>query len=1227
MSRHEAPMLAFAMVRRVAPCALACALLSGVAAAQEAPDPLWSGLQPNTWLYASPTSPPVPVRVGGPGARTEQVTNTSPGFFEVLFSGGGAAQVTGASPSAILVNRVAGSAPVPALGPAVVVTGYGPAAFTEIGGALQGPGGVAPTPYVRFRPASGSYSRSSPIGFETMSLEPVDQVRVRVLHQGAWMQTVEAPSGVLAPLPQGASDVHWSVAIGAAVYSGVASYVVNVPLAIDTDADLVADALLDEDGDGVPDAAELEYGGDPTQADLGRDRDADGMSDFDEWVRGSDPTCAPPTPAWATTPCLPIDGDGDGWSDWDEAARLTDATDATCEPAAKGLLSGELIASSPVHDAGLGSDAAVAAVGGIDVVGLDWGGRDLRGAEGCELGFAPGPGTGTSRRSLPGLVLRASADAPMVMRSTGPAWDASDVQVGKAGWVGLAFIEALPEATPDRVSAALDAASLTDAESFRAAYQTAFASFATAPFGGRVGPRALLPAALLADLAAWHAELGAGLRPVLGLATLASVPDAMHAVFDRADDPSRLLGALDDLFVAGAPLAGEAAALTTLLGADDSQPVDVRLAATSLGRYLARVHLVVGSKRVQDLDAVQRASLFDATVDFDLDGLTSGAELVSRTVDAQTLAITPAAATDPTRPDSDGDLALDGADPCPNDARDDCLQRQASLRDSDGDGTIDPLDNCLNLANASQSDGDGDGLGDACSGLAYIVEPRLHPVVRTGTWLRFRSQLGKLGKDSSGLTYRWSFGGLAPDQTAAQPSDVFVTRPGTYRVELWVGATGHASQVIDFRDVTVIGPAVTLDVGIEVTGTATEGVRLTFKASASSPVGTITGIAWDMGDGTTLSGTTVRHTYAQQGSKRITATATDSRGLTGSATIELLVGDTAPVARFDGTIDRLTLSLTDTSTAYDGIASRIWNLGDGSPAQTTPTVSHTYAAAGRYTVSLTVVDTDGSAKTTTKSFIADDKKVQRLLVEIDDTWQAVDLDEPMIDPIVLPGVVNPSLAGTSGVVRVRNVGPEGFEMRFEAWPPMPLLSMAVPVDVIVVERGSHLFADGTRWQADTLPLSGSNASFVVEAFGGVPSAIAPNLLLTAVQTANDPAPVGVRTRSFSATGFEVALMQREADRALMRAEEEVGFLAIWAPLKRGSAIVDGAVASWTSAYFKLGTAPKTYGHCILALAEDTSFDAETAHVAEFVWLLRTLNGCWASVVSNIESDPVVIERR
>jgi PKD repeat protein len=76
---------------------------------------------------------------------------------------------------------------------------------------------------------------------------------------------------------------------------------------------------------------------------------------------------------------------------------------------------------------------------------------------------------------------------------------------------------------------------------------------------------------------------------------------------------------------------------------------------------------------------------------------------------------------------------------------------------------------------------------------------------------------------------------------------------------------------------------------------------------------------------------------------------------------------TTPTASFTDTTNGLTATFTDTSTDVGGsIVSRAWNFGDGATSSLT-NPSHIYAAAGSYSVVLTVTDSGGASATSTQS--------------------------------------------------------------------------------------------------------------------------------------------------------------------------------------------------------------------------------------------------------------------
>ena len=78
-------------------------------------------------------------------------------------------------------------------------------------------------------------------------------------------------------------------------------------------------------------------------------------------------------------------------------------------------------------------------------------------------------------------------------------------------------------------------------------------------------------------------------------------------------------------------------------------------------------------------------------------------------------------------------------------------------------------------------------------------------------------------------------------------------------------------------------------------------------------------------------------------------------------------GNVAPTANFSFVTSGLTATFTDSSSDSDGtIASRSWTFGDGGTSTAT-NPSHTYAAAGTYSVKETVTDNGGLTGSVTKS--------------------------------------------------------------------------------------------------------------------------------------------------------------------------------------------------------------------------------------------------------------------
>ncbi|WP_456600671.1 PKD domain-containing protein, partial [Blastococcus sp. SYSU DS0616] len=129
--------------------------------------------------------------------------------------------------------------------------------------------------------------------------------------------------------------------------------------------------------------------------------------------------------------------------------------------------------------------------------------------------------------------------------------------------------------------------------------------------------------------------------------------------------------------------------------------------------------------------------------------------------------------------------------------------------------------------------------------------------------------------------------------------------------------------------------------------------------------GTVTGHTWDFGDGTTATGPTAMHSYAEAGSYVITLAVTDDGGATRTAARVVTVApappNQAPSAAFTATADGLELTVDGSgATDVDGtVTGHAWSFGDGTTG-TGAAATHTYPAPGSYRVTLAVTDDDGA---------------------------------------------------------------------------------------------------------------------------------------------------------------------------------------------------------------------------------------------------------------------------
>lgn len=239
----------------------------------------------------------------------------------------------------------------------------------------------------------------------------------------------------------------------------------------------------------------------------------------------------------------------------------------------------------------------------------------------------------------------------------------------------------------------------------------------------------------------------------------------------------------------------------------------------------------------------------------------------------------------------------------------------------------------------------------------------------TGTRLVMRSQ-------ADGSTFRqkvWQAGTSEPSAWTVVGTSNALATPGATGVWTYLGG-GTNALTVNVDDVVVkqleepnVAPTAAF------TSTATD-LTADFNAAASNdPDGSIAQYAWEFGDGSTGTGKTATRKYANAGTYDVKLTVTDNRGESDSVvrTVKVVAPNVPPAAAFSAEVSDLDVAFNagESSDPDGSIENYAWDFGDGTTGTGKKADKH-YAAAGTYSVKLTVTDDRGGKTSSTKSVVA-----------------------------------------------------------------------------------------------------------------------------------------------------------------------------------------------------------------------------------------------------------------
>lgn len=223
------------------------------------------------------------------------------------------------------------------------------------------------------------------------------------------------------------------------------------------------------------------------------------------------------------------------------------------------------------------------------------------------------------------------------------------------------------------------------------------------------------------------------------------------------------------------------------------------------------------------------------------------------------------------------------------------------------------------------------------------------------------------GTSGNTFNYAWEFGDGAQTLQGGKTPEHYYAQPGTYIARLTVTEITPAGQpagtaAAELPIVVKNKPPVPV---ISTPACAIDGCAFNGASSSDDGLGAsgIVSWSWDFGDGNVATGAHVTHRYLAGGRPYpVTLTVTDAMGASASATRLAAPMDQPPVAQFEFSCSGLTCDFDGSGSRDDnGTLVHAWSFaGQSNLGETT---SHTFAATGRYSATLTVTDGAGLVST------------------------------------------------------------------------------------------------------------------------------------------------------------------------------------------------------------------------------------------------------------------------